>query len=79
MRERGSYDPATGLCRYPGGRGGVGPGYRVTGWQRDGEELTLSYEAFDWCGRRYGTGTLVLHLTEDGGFRYRSNTIVFEG
>ena len=79
VRERGSYDPVTGLCRYPGGRGGVGPGYRVTGWQRDGAELTLSYEAFDWCGRRYGTGTLVLHLTEDGGFRYRSNTIVFEG
>ena len=79
VRERGSYDPVTGLCRYPGGRGGVGPGYRVTGWQRDGEELTLSYETFDWCGRRLRTGTLVLHLTEDGGFRYRSNTIVFEG
>ena len=51
----------------------------MTGWQRDGEELTLSYETFDWCGRRLRTGTLVLHLTEDGGFRYRSNTIVFAG
>ena len=40
------YDPASGTLHYEGGRGG-GPYYlRVTGWEEDGDRLTLHYEEY---------------------------------
>ena len=70
------YDPASGTIHYEGGRGG-GPYYRrVTGWEEDGDRLTLRYEEYSHItGEPYeGSACLLtVRLLEDGAFRYLGN------
>ena len=70
------YDPASGTLHYEGGRGG-GPYYlRVTGWEEDGDRLTLHYEEYSPAtGEPYEDSAclLTVRLLEDGTFRYLGN------
>ena len=70
------YDPASGTLHYEGGRGG-GPYYlRVTGWEEDGDRLTLHYEEYSAAtGEPYEDSAclLTVRLLEDGSFRYLGN------
>ena len=70
------YDPASGTLHYEGGRGG-GPYYlRVTGWEEDGDRLTLRYEEYSAAtGEPYEDSAclLTVRLLEDGTFRYLGN------
>ena len=71
-----AYDPASDTIHYEGGRGGGPVCLRVTGWEENGDQLTLRYESYD-----YYTGEtepdsqalLTVRLMEDGSFRYLSN------
>lgn len=73
---QGIYDPASGTLHYEGGRGG-GPYYlRVTGWEEDGDRLTLHYEEYSPAtGEPYEDSAclLTVRLLEDGSFRYLGN------
>ena len=70
------YDPASGTLHYEGGRGGGPYCLRVTGWEEDGDRLTLHYEQYSYFtgepleGCRY---QLTVRLLEDGSFRYLGN------
>lgn len=71
-----AYDPATNTVFYEGGRGGMSPSFRVTGWEQDGDLLKLDYETCDPYTNAPVEGslyTLTVRLMEDGSFRYRSN------
>ncbi len=71
-----AYDPQTNTIHYEGGRGGVLPPSRVTGWAGEGDTLAIDYECYE-----YETGVpiegwsnrLTVRLLEDGSFRYLSN------
>ena len=69
-------DLASGTIHYEGGRGG-GPYYlRVTGWEEDGDRLTLRYEKYSHItGEPYeGSACLLtVRLLEDDAFRYLGN------
>lgn len=70
------YDPATGTLHYEGGRGGGPFCLRVTGWEEDGDQLTLNYEEYSsLTGEPYEDREyqLTVQLMEDGSFRYLSN------
>lgn len=70
------YDPASGTLHYEGGRGGGPYCLRVTGWEEDGDRLTLHYEEYSCFtgepleGREY---RLTVRLLEDGSFHYLGN------
>lgn len=70
------YDPQTDTIFYEGGRGGMTPELRVTGWTREGDLLEIDYETCDYFSGAPMEGslcTLTVRTTEDGGFRYLSN------
>lgn len=70
------YDPASGTLYYEGGRGGGPFCLRVTGWEEDGDRLTLHYEEYSPAtGEPYeGSACLLtVRLLEDGTFRYLGN------
>ena len=70
------YDPASGTLHYEGGRGGGPYCLRVTGWEEDGDRLTLRYEEYSPAtGEPYeGSACLLtVRLLEDGAFRYLGN------
>lgn len=72
----GSYDPQTDTLFYEGGRGGMMPSFRVTGWTQEGERLMIHYEACDYFSGAPVEGslyTLTVRTLEDGSFRYCSN------
>lgn len=70
------YDPQTDTIFYEGGRGGMTPSFRVTGWTREGDQLMIDCEQYDpYSGVPVENGfyTLTVRTLEDGGFRYLSN------
>ena len=72
----GAYDPETGTIHYEGGRGGGPICYRVTGWEQEGETLSIDYEEYDfYTGAPFEDSfyRLTMKNLEDGSFRYLSN------
>lgn len=71
-----NYDPQTNTIHYEGGRGGGPKCMRVTGWNREGDRLSIGYENYSYeTGVPFENGAYVLtvRLLEDGSFRYLSN------
>lgn len=70
------YDPASGHPSTMRRTGGGPYCLRVTGWEEDGDRLTLHYEEYSYFtgepleGCRY---QLTVRLLEDGSFRYLGN------
>ncbi len=72
----GAYDPETGTIHYEGGQGGGPICYRVTGWEQEGETLSIDYEEYDfYTGAPFEDSfyRLTVKNLEDGSFCYLSN------
>ncbi len=70
------YDAQTNTIFYEGGRGGMTPTFRVTGWEQEGELLKIDYETCEYFSGAPVEGslyTLTIETMENGSFRYHSN------
>ena len=76
FKTAGAYDPETGTIHYEGGQGGGPICYRVTGWEQEGETLSIDYEEYDfYTGAPFEDSfyRLTVKNLEDGSFCYLSN------